>query len=243
MPEDQNAAQRPESGQNRPPPGRRFQWSWTLTLIAAYVLVRLAEQSQAGHPHQQKFISDHFALSTEGLAHGYLWQLITYQFMHAGWVHLLLNSWLIFIFGNELEYQLGARRYLTLVFASGIAGGLFQVLTAVIWPALFGGPVVGASACAFGLVAAFATLFPEHELKMLVLFVVPIRIRAGVLLIALIVAALMGIIFPMGRIANAAHLGGMVMGWHYVKKLMGDYKVPGFAEDDRQPPRPANTPE
>ena len=192
------------------------------------------EQYQAGHFHRQEYISDHFALSTQGLAHGYLWQLITYQFMHGGWVHLLLNSWAIFILGTELEYQLGGRRYLALVFTSGIAGGIFQVLTAIIWPSLFGGSVVGASACAFGLVAAFATLFPHHELKMLILFVVPVRVRADIMLIALIVAALMGVIFPMGHIANAAHLGGMAMGWYYVKKLLGNYQVPGFMEEDHQ---------
>lgn len=241
MPENQNAARQPESGESRPPEGYGFQWSWTLTLITIYVVVLLIERFQEVHPRSEEFIRNHFALSTQGLAHGYWWQLITYQFMHGGWIHLLLNSWAIFIFGTELEYQLGARRYLTLVFTSGIIGGLLQTLTAIIWPALFVGPVVGASACAFGLVAAFATLFPEHQLKMLVLFVVPVRVRADMMLIALIVAALMGFIFPMGHIANAAHLGGMAMGWYYVKKLLGNYRVPGYLEEASQPPKPANT--
>jgi len=240
MAEDQTPTQPPKTGEN-PSAGGGFRWSWTLTLIVTYVLARVAEDHQTGHFHRQAFILNHFALSTEGLAHGYVWQLVTYQFMHEGWIHLLLNSWAIFIFGTELEYQLGSARYLALFFTSGIVGGLFQVLTAAIWPSLFGGPVVGASACAFGLVAAFATLFPRHELKMLILFVIPLRVRADMMLMALIVAAIMGIIFPMGHIANAAHLGGMIMGWYFVKKLLGNYKVPGFWEEDGRNPKSGNT--
>jgi len=140
--------------------------------------------------------------------------------MHAGWMHLLLNCWVIFMFGSELERMLGARRYLGLTFASGIVGGVFQVLTALVWPSLFNTEVVGASACAFGLVAAYATIFPERELTMLVFFVIPVRLRAKTLLIFSAVLAVVLIIFPITNIANAAHLGGMAMGWFYVKKIL-----------------------
>jgi membrane associated rhomboid family serine protease len=153
-----------------------------------------------------------------------VWQLVTYQFMHAGWLHWLLNSWAIYVFGRELESMLGGRRFLALVFSSGIVGGVFQVLTAMVWPALFGGQVVGASACAFGLVAAFAMIFPERELTMLIFFIIPVRMRAKTLLIFSAVLAVAGIVFSEsilgGNVANAAHLGGMAMGWFYVKKIM-----------------------
>ena len=63
-----------------------------------------------------------------------------------------------------LKKRSGRKKFLILYLTSGVVGGIFQVLVALLWPGLFGGPVVGASAGAFGLVAAFAVLFPEREL-------------------------------------------------------------------------------
>ena len=220
----------PEFGGQRWWSNFRLRWSWTMALVAAYVLVLLAEKA-AEYFQKDDFVYNYFALSREGLAHGYVWQLTTYQFMHAGWLHLILNCWAIIVFGREVERMLGARRYLTLVFASGMVGGVFQMLTAWVWPSYFSGAVVGASACAFGLVAAFAMILPEQELTMLIFFVIPMRMRAKTLLILSLVIALMGIIFPMGHIANAAHLGGMAMGWFYVKKILKNPSLLGVDEE------------
>jgi len=151
-------------------------------------------------------------LSLEGIERGYFWQLITYQFMHAGWLHLFFNGWVIFAFGRQLESLLGGKKYLTLMLTSGAVGGVFQMVVAWVWPHYFGGAVVGASACAFGLVAAYALMFPERELQLLLFFIFPVTIRAKTLLIGSIVLALVGIAFPMDNVANAAHLGGMAMG-------------------------------
>ena len=214
----------PEFDEQRWRPNLRLRWSWTLALIAAYAFVLIAELVTARFFPQNNFFNDYLALSKEGVEQGFVWQLVTYQFMHAGWLHWLLNSWAIYVFGRELESMLGGRRFLALVFSSGIVGGVFQVLTAMVWPALFGGQVVGASACAFGLVAAFAMIFPERELTMLIFFIIPVRMRAKTLLIFSAVLAVAGIVFSEsilgGNVANAAHLGGMAMGWFYVKKIM-----------------------
>jgi membrane associated rhomboid family serine protease len=220
----------PEFGGQRWRPNFHLRWTWTTALVAAYVVVLLAQKT-ADHFGDGDFVFKYFALSAEGLAHGYVWQLLTYQFMHGGWLHLILNCWAIIVFGSVVERMLGGRRYLTLAFASGAVGGVVQVLTAIIWPGLFGGAVVGASACAFGLVAAFAMMLPEQELTMLIFFVIPVRMRAKTLLLLSLVVALMGIIFPMGNIANAAHLGGMAMGWFYVKKIIRHPALLGVAEE------------
>ena len=216
----------------------RFRWSWTAILLAVYVVVFLAELAAQkffpnnhffhGHVVPTKtgvdFSPGYLPLSAEGLAHGYVWQLVTYQFMHAGWMHLLLNCWAIYMFGRELEDVLGVRKFLALVFSTGMVGGVFQILVALLWPQYFGGAVVGASACAFGLVAAFALVFPERELTMLILFVIPVHMRAKTLLIGSVVLALAGIAFPIDNVANAAHLGGMAMGWFFVRKILqGDW--------------------
>jgi membrane associated rhomboid family serine protease len=139
-------------------------------------------------------------------------------------MHILLNSWAIYMFGREVEAFIGGKKFLALMFSSGIVGGVFQILVALVWPLYFGGPVVGASACAFGLVAAFAMMFPERELTMLIFFVIPIQLRAKTLLIGSAVLAVAVIVFPTDNVANAAHLGGMAMGWFFVRKILqGDW--------------------
>jgi len=172
------------------------------------------------------FFYKYFALSTEGLRQGFVWQLLTYQFMHAGLLHLLLNSWAIFVFGRAIEETLGGKKFLVLFLISGVMGGIFQVLVALLWPQHFGGPVVGASAGAFGLVAAFAVLFPERELTLLLFFIVPIRLSARMLLMLSVVLAVFGIVFSEsifgGNVANAAHLGGMLAGVIYVRRFTRD---------------------
>ena len=145
----------PEFGEHRWRSGFRLRWSWTLTLVATYVVVLLAEQITAkffpqSHLFLGSMVLDNtpghegirlapswLALSKEGIESGWVWQLLTYQFMHAGWLHLIVNSWVIIVFGTELERLLGGRRYLALMFSSGIVGGVFQVLTALVWPARF----------------------------------------------------------------------------------------------------------
>ena len=237
MIEDRDYMRQPES--NEPwRPRFHFQWSWTVVLIVAYAGVFVAgliaqkffpnNNFFHGHPILTKDGVDIFPgylpLSVEGLKHGYIWQLVTYQFLHAGFLHILLNSWAIYMFGREVEAMLGGKKFLTLMFSSGIVGGVFQILVALVWPQYFGGPVVGASACAFGLVAAFALIFPERELTLLIFFVIPLQLRAKTLLIASAVLAVAGIAFPIDNVANAAHLGGMAMGWFFVRKILqGDW--------------------
>ncbi len=241
MLEDRDYMRQPEYREPRWTPKFNFQWSWTVALLAAYAAVFITGLIVQHFSPRNIFFFSHpvitkdglelfpgyLPLSVEGLQHGYLWQLVTYQFMHASLMHIVLNSWVIYMFGREMESMLGGKKFLALVFSSGIVGGVFQVLVAWIWPQYFGGPVVGASACAFGLVAAYAMMFPERELTMLIFFVIPIQMRAKMLLIGSAVLALTGFAFPniiMPGVAHAAHLGGMAMGWFFVRKIMqGDW--------------------
>jgi membrane associated rhomboid family serine protease len=163
---------------------------------------------------------DYLALSLWGLARGYVWQLLTYQFMHGGWMHLLLNCWALFVFGRGVEWAIGKTRFLVLYFSGGIIGGLFQVLAGLLWPHYFGGASVGASAGIFGVVASFAMLFPEQRFIMLLFFVIPINLRAKSLLWLVLLLTALGISFPHswlagllgGNVAHFAHLGGILTG-------------------------------
>ena len=194
--------------------------SLTVALIIVNAIVFVFELLVSGHSHSL-FIEDHyFALSVEGLERGFVWQLLTFQFMHAGLWHLVFNCWAIYVFGRAIEETLGWKKFLILYLSSGVVGGICQVLAALLWPDLFGGPVVGASAGGLGLMAAFAVLFPERELMLLLFFILPIRMSAKMLLMLSAVLALAGIIFPISHIANAAHLGGMLTGVVFIRQFI-----------------------
>ena len=156
--------------------------------------------------------------------------------MHAGLLHLVVNCWAIYVFGRAIEETLGWKKFLILYLSSGVLGGICQVLAALLWPGLFGGPVVGASAGGFGLIAAFAVLFPERELVMLLFFILPIRLSAKMLLMLSAVLAVAGIVFPVDHVANAAHLGGMLMGVVFIRQfIQGRWMQSGFPSGGAAP--------
>jgi hypothetical protein len=159
--------------------------------------------------------------------------------MHGGWLHLLLNCWAIYVFGREVEETLGRNIFLTLYFTSGVIGGLFQALAGVLLDGRFAAPVVGASAGAFGLVAAFAVLYPERPLMLLLFFIIPVSMRAKFLLLFSALLTVFGIVFPMDNIAHAAHLGGMLTGIVFVRyALHWHWQWPRLRQTRPQPLRP-----
>ncbi len=167
-------------------------------------------------------IVEKFGLSVEGLRKGYLWQLVTFQFLHSGpwpW-HLLFNCLGLYFFGRSVEETLGPRGFLKLYFLSGLLGGLLQVL--ISWIHGFQAPValhqevVGASAGILGLLTAFALLFPERDVVFWLLFF-PIRIRAKWLLWFAGLLSLYGTVIPFNNQAHAAHLGGILGGFAYLR--------------------------
>jgi membrane associated rhomboid family serine protease len=179
----------------------------------------------------------YFALSLAGLKQGYVWQLLTYQFMHGGPLHLFFNCWAIYVFGQSVEAALGRKAFLTLYFSSGILGGLAQVLAGVVLGGYFAASVVGASAAAFGLVAAFAMLFPDQIIYFF--FLIPLRARWLLALSALL--AVFGILAPSTtepHLADAAHLGGMLTGMFFVRyALQWDWHWPRLKRARGETPR------
>jgi len=195
----------------------------TVTLIiinAAVFLVQLIlEKISPRFP-----LDYYFALSLDGLRAGFVWQLFTFQFLHGGLIHLLLNSWGIYVFGRAVEEALGKPRFLKLYLGSGAVGGLLHVGCSYFLPQHFGGlaldgshiPVVGASAGLYGLIAAFAGLFPHQRLTLLLFFVLPITLTARALLIISAAIAILGLLLAGDNVAHGAHLGGMLAGYVFI---------------------------
>lgn len=168
--------------------------------------------------------SDYLGLSWAGLRHGYVWQLLTFQFLHANLLHIVLNSLGVFSFGFAVEQFLGTKRFLWLYLASGVIGGLVHVLGGLVWPSHFGVnvdalgnhfyiPMVGASAGLFGLIAAFALMFPERDLTVYLFFVFPVTVSARVLLGVSLGISVLGVVIDTSSVAHGAHAGGILGGW------------------------------
>lgn len=159
-------------------------------------------------------------LSSRGMAQGMVWQLVTYQFVHGGLMHLIVNMAGLWFTGPVLENIFGPWRFVRLYLAAGVLGGLMQLI-------LSPGPtLVGASGSVCGLVAAYSALFPEMEITALLFFVIPVRMKAKWLGIGVVATSLFFLITGiMGNIGNAAHIGGALVGYAYVRYLNSRFRV------------------
>jgi membrane associated rhomboid family serine protease len=191
--------------------------SMTVLLLIVNAVVFLVQLASQHTPNGQEIQDKYFALSLEGMRHGYVWQLLTYQFMHVNWIHILFNSLAIFFFGRSVETVLGRSRFLSLYFVSGIMGGVLQMIFALLIHSDI--PVVGASAGASGLVAAFAVISWTERFT-LIFYFIPITMTGRTLLWVSLGMAAFGLFMTKSNIANAAHLGGILTGFFYARQLL-----------------------
>ena len=187
-------------------------WSVTIVLLVFNIVVFFLEYSNGDR--SKSWVLDYGALSLDGLKRGFIWQFITFQFLHGGMTHLVLNSLGLYFLGRPLEGMLGRRDFIKLYLFSGVLGGVLQTLLGFIFPR-FAGPMVGASAGICGLIAAFSVLAPDSQIYLW--FVLPIRgryflpIMFGLTLLFLVTSS------EDSYVAHAAHLGGMLGGLAYLK--------------------------
>lgn len=177
-------------------------------------------------------------LQPSQLLHGWVWQLFTFQFLHGGPLHLILNCAMLYMFGRSVEETLGRRRFLEIYFGSGVAGGLLHCALSWIFPSFFHDvPVVGASAGVFGLMSAFAVLNWEQPITTLVAFIIPVTMRAKFLVLVMAVIAVLGLLDRTSGIAHAAHLGGLLAGLIYVKYLVSNHSLFSWERFRRSKPK------
>ena len=190
------------------------------SLIAANVLVFALQSMSKGA------LDGLFALwplqPLDGVSYFRPWQIITYAFLHStgNITHLLFNMLGLWMFGAEIERYVGPRRLLACYFASVVTAALSQLFV----PMLFGAPpspTIGASGGVFGLLLAYAFLFPTRKVVPLI---PPIPMPAW--LFATLYAAIelfLGVTGTLSGVAHFAHLGGMVgsalviMQWRYAR--------------------------
>jgi len=155
---------------------------------------------------------DYIALKPSNILYGKnLWTILSSMFMHGSFSHLIVNMISLFFIGNFVERIIGAKRFAIFYLAGGIIAGISFVLLSLIFKSEFNTYAVGASGAIFALAALLMILIPR--LPVLVFFVIPMPLWAGVLLLLFglwIVSTIAGL--PIG---NTAHLGGFVIGVIY----------------------------
>ena len=151
----------------------------------------------------------HFALMP--LGQGFEpWQLITYQFLHGGFSHILFNMFALWMFGMEIEQTMGSRKFLIFYLASGVGGGLAQLFIAPLVTGL-AGPTVGASAAIFGVLIAFGLLFPDRYI--IIYLLIPVKAKY---LIAIMLFLNLYAIGDGSNVAYLAHIAGGLTGFLFM---------------------------
>ena len=145
------------------------------------------------------------------------WQLVSYAFLHGGFMHLAFNMLALVMFGAPLEYTWGEKRFLAYYFVCVVGAAICQLLVG--WWAVSQGtpayPTIGASGGVFGLLLAYGMLFPNQRVMLLF---PPVPMKARTLVIVYGVCELMvGVTGLQPGVAHFAHLGGMLFGWLLIR--------------------------
>src|SRR5262245_24717944 len=175
---------------------------------AVFVIVLLASGMV---PDSLDVILTWFALNPDLVFKSlFVWQLVTYMFLHSTTdiFHIVFNMLALFMFGCEVERVWGPRRFLRFYLLCGIGGGLLNCALA------FHTTTVGASGAIFGVIVAYAMLFPTRTILFWGLF--PLSARQFAMLMAAIELFSLGALQPTG-VARLAHLGGALTGYILVK--------------------------
>jgi membrane associated rhomboid family serine protease len=181
--------------------------------VAAYVLEIIMV-----HAHPAAFDACFGCLSlrpTDVFARGWVWQLLTYAFLHdpRSVLHILFNMLFLYWFGREVEVVWGARRFLLFYLTAAVFAALaFAAVHYFVWPVKY--PCVGASGAIMALVMVYALWWPNRTV--LFMFLLPMRVRTFVLIvIGIEVVSLLQT--SDNGVANLAHLAGLLYGYLIIR--------------------------
>jgi membrane associated rhomboid family serine protease len=153
----------------------------------------------------------------------WIWQLGTYMFLHGGLFHILFNMLALWMFGTELERIWGTRYFLKFYFVTGIGAGILTVLFSLLpfeaSRQLYGSNVIGASGAVYGLLLAYGLYFPDRPIYMYLVFPIPAKYFVMIMGAIAFYASFAG---SGGGVANATHLGGLLVAYWYLKGVRMD---------------------
>jgi len=157
------------------------------------------------------------------------WTFVTYMFVHAGLLHLLVNMLMLFVFGPPVEHRLGGRAFILYYLYCGIGAAVLCLILSG-FMASAAAPVVGASGAVLGVAVAFAMLWPDAEL---LVFPLPMPVKARTFILVMVgLEVVLSQVAPNDGIAHLAHVGGAGFGFLFFRLQALSRRSP------HQPPRP-----
>jgi len=195
-----------------PPLTRKVKWLIIIT-SAAFVLTYIPAQI-----FRLEFFNDLFelfGLRADLVIHRfYIWQLVTYLFLHGGWFHIIFNMFALWMFGSDLESKWGGKKFLFYYFLTGVGAGLLDVTLNTLFRPEMPSVTIGCSGAVFGLLLAYGMLFPERLIYLYM--IIPIKAKWFVVIMGVIefVSSFGG---PGSGVSHFAHLGGMLFGYIYLR--------------------------
>jgi membrane associated rhomboid family serine protease len=195
------------------PSGRTPYITWAL--MAANVLIFLSYVQTFSDARALSQVYYTYALIPARLSAGEVpYTLLTSMFLHGGWMHLLGNMLFLFIFGDNIEDEMGHAPFLLFYLAAGLAAAFLQYATGPTSQI----PVVGASGAIAGVMGAYLLLFPKARVHILIFLVIIIRvipIPAWIMLGIWLATQFFGgfsAVPETGGVAYLAHAGGFIAG-------------------------------
>ena len=162
-------------------------------------------------------------IPSKTLFEAYIWQPFTYMFLHDGFFHILLNMLFLWMFGKDVEQSWGKITFYKYYLVTGVGSGMLNATIhhdSTI-------PVVGASGAVFGILLAFAMLYPNRIV--LLYGLVPIKIKYLVIGLA-IIALFSSILMNNSRVSHLTHLSGMITGYIYLNWRWLSSRKPRFTK-------------
>jgi membrane associated rhomboid family serine protease len=147
-----------------------------------------------------------------------LWQPFTYMFLHStgGFGHILINMLALWMFGTELERTWGTRFFTKYYIVTGVGAAATSLLLSMFVDGIYYSVTVGASGAVYGLLLGYAMYFPHRPIYLYFIFPIPARIFVMIVGAIAFLSAMSG---PGSGVAHSAHLGGLVVGYLYLKSL------------------------
>jgi membrane associated rhomboid family serine protease len=139
-----------------------------------------------------------------------IWQPFTYLFFHGGIWHVLINMFVLWMFGSELERLWGKSHFLKFYFVTGVGSGLFTMLFNL--QSLT--PIVGASGAVYGVLLAYGLTYPNRQIYLY--GIIPIKSIWFVIGIGMI--AFMSSFNNISQVSHITHLSGMLIGYLMLKR-------------------------
>lgn len=219
--------------------------------LAAFIVQKGVDQMSG-----QAVLLSWFALIPSQVLSGKIWQILTYSFLHADVMHLVLNGMVLAFLGSDIEALWGRKKFLGFYFICTVISGFVYLLVQLMMmnPLYLSLPMVGASGGIYGLLMAYGILFSERQLLFMMMF--PMKASQFIWVLAG-VEFLQAVFSGQGGLSAIAHLSGLGAGFVLLwlqakgfnqsslfkkqstpKKRPGHLKLIKTDDDDEQPKGP-----